>query len=354
MRGAGQSSPRTRALASALAATLAALAGTALPAAPAAAQEAPLFRADSVVAVTLRTDLRALFRDRDTAHAVWRQATLTYVGPDSAVAVPLRVRTRGIFRRATCDVPPIRLRFEEKDLHGTLLNHLRRPKLVSVCRDRDDYEQLVLKEYAIYRLWRLFSPIGFSARLMRVTYQDSAGRIRPMTRYGIITEDPERLAERLGATIVTQSDVRIGRVNRTNVSLLGVFQYLIGNTDWAVPMRHNVELLRTADSALYAVPFDFDWSGLVDAPYAHPNSILHTRFVTERLFRGVCQLRDDFVPTLELFAARRDSVTAVLRAVPGLQPRVLQNAVRYLDEFYGDIRDPARFWQREVEPRCMW
>ena len=349
-RGAGRPPRRARMLT----ATLAAVAAAALAARPVAAQEAPLFRSDSVVAVTLRTDLRALFRDRDTANAAWHQATLTYAGPDSAIAVPVRVRTRGIYRRANCDVPPLRLRFDEKDVRGTLLDQLRRPKLVTHCIDRDTYEQNLLLEYAIYRSWRLFTPYGFAARLVRVTYEDSAGRVRPVTRYGIVTEDPERLAQRLGATTLTQADLRIGRIQRPFMSLLGVFQYLIGNTDWAVPMRHNVELLRTADSAIYAIPYDFDWSGVIDAPYARPNSILHTRFVTERVFRGVCQPQDDLVPTLERFEALRDSVTAVYRAVPGLQPRVVEKALRYLGEFYAAIADRARFWQREVEPRCMW
>ena len=348
IRGTGRLPRRMRTLLAALAAAAAA----ALPAHPAAAQ-APLFRSDSVVAVTLRTDLRALLRDRDTATAVWRQATLTYAGPDSAVAVPLRVRTRGIYRRANCDVPPIRLRFDEKDVRGTLLDQLRRPKLVTHCISSDEYEQNLLLEYAIYRSWRLVTPYGFAARLVRVTYEDSAGRVRPMTRYGIVTEDPERLAQRLGATILTQSDVRISRLDRPATSLLGVFQYLIGNTDWAVPMRHNVELLRMADSALVAVPYDFDWSGIVDARYARPNPIVHTRFVTERVFRGVCQFQDDMVPTLERFEALRDSITGVYRSVPGLQPRVLEKALRYIDGFYTAIADRARFWGREVEPRCM-
>jgi hypothetical protein len=108
-----------------------------------------------------------------------------------------------------------------------------------------------------------------------------------------------------------------------------------------------------ADSALVAVPYDFDWSGIIDARYARPNPIVHTRFVTERVFRGVCQFQDDMVPTLERFEALRDSITGVYRSVPGLQPRVLEKALRYIDGFYTAIADRARFWGREVEPRCM-
>ena len=348
IRGAGRPPRRTPMLTAALAA----LAAAALQARPAAAQ-APLFRSDSVVAVTLRTDLRALLRDRDTANAVWREATLTFAGPDSAVAVPLRVRTRGIFRRATCDVPPIRLRFDEKDVRGTLLDQLRRPKLVTHCYPRGEYEQNLLQEYAIYRAWQLLSPYSFATRLVHVTYEDSAGRVRPVTRYGIVTEDPERLAQRLGATILAQNDMRFGRLNRPFASALGVFQYLIGNTDWAVPTRHNVELLVTPDSAIYAVPYDFDWSGIIDASYARPARFLGIQRVTDRVFRGVCQPLDALVPTLERFEALRDSITAVFRSVPGLEPRTLERTLRYIDGFYTAIADRARFYRREFEPRCM-
>lgn len=349
IRGAGRLPRRLRTLFAALAAGAAA----ALPAHSAAAQEASLFRSDSVLALTLRTDLRALLRDRDTATAVWRAATLTYAGPDSAVTVPLRVRTRGIYRRAHCDLPPLRLRFDEKDVRGTLLDQLRRPKLVTHCFDRGEYEQNLLLEYAIYRAWQLLSPYSFAARLLRVTYEDSAGRVRPVTRYGIVTEDPERLAQRVGATILAQNDVRLARVNRPFAAALGVFQYLIGNTDWGVPTRHNVELLRTADSAIYAVPYDFDWSGIIDASYARPARFLGTQRVTDRVFRGVCQPLDDLVPTLERFEALRDSLTAVFRSVPDLEPRTLAWTLRYLDGFYTAVADRTRFWRREVEPHCM-
>ena len=120
----------------------------------AAAQSTPgtFFQSDSVLAVTLRTDLRTLLRDRDTANAEWRAATLTYAGPDSAVTVPLRVRTRGLYRLKNCEFPPIRLRFVQNEVRGTLWDDLRRPKLVTHCENQDNYEQNLLEEYAIYRV----------------------------------------------------------------------------------------------------------------------------------------------------------------------------------------------------------
>jgi len=110
------------------------------------APPAPLFRADDLIELTLRTDLRHLMRDRDSLTAPWREATLTVAGAGGAPAttVPLRVKTRGIYRLAHCDIPPIRLRFSEKDVRGTPFDSLGRPKLTSACRNSDEYEQYVL------------------------------------------------------------------------------------------------------------------------------------------------------------------------------------------------------------------
>lgn len=337
--------PATWLLAAALAAS-----GTARDAA-AQSPRGTFFQSDSVLAVTLRTDLRTLLRDRDTVNSEWRAATLTYAGPDSAVTVPLRVRTRGLYRLKNCEFPPIRLRFVQNEVRGTPWDDLRRPKLVTHCENQDNYEQYLLQEYAIYRVFRLFTPVSFGARLLRVTYEDSAGRARPVTRYGIVTEDPERLAERLGGTLVDSAGIRINRLQQSNAVLLSVFQYFIANTDWAMAFLHNIALVRMADG-LHGVPFDFDWTGVINARYARPNPVVGTNDVRVRVYRGLCLPQDRFEPVLARFEALRDTIAAVYRAVPGLEPRVVERTLRYYDEFYRAIADRTRFFQREIEPKC--
>lgn len=336
-----------------------ALAGLLVPP-PAAAQSAPqapapLFRDDSVLAVTIRADVRALFADRDTAAAPWREAHLTLAGagPGGAdLTVPLRVRTRGIYRLAHCDVPPIRLRFAEREVRATPFDSLGRPKLVSACQGDHLDEQYLLHEYALYRVYQLFTPVAFRARLLRVTWEDAAGRARPLTRYAFVTEDPERLARRLGGTLDAETGVRLGRLGRTEALTMSLFQYLIANTDWSVPGLHNIALVRT--DTLHAVPYDFDWSGVINARYAVPSKLLHIQTVRERQYRGLCQPADKLAPVLARFEALKDSIAAVYRAVPGLDPREVAQALHYFDDFYRETADPARFERRVVEPDCMW
>src|SRR4051794_12771427 len=69
---------------------------------------APIYTtARAPLELTLTVNIKQLRRDKGQT-APWRAATLSYL--DSAgkpVAVPLRVRTRGIWRLANCEFPPL-------------------------------------------------------------------------------------------------------------------------------------------------------------------------------------------------------------------------------------------------------
>jgi hypothetical protein len=140
--------------------------------------------------------------------------------------------------------------------------------------------------------------------------------------------------------------------DRQQVTLMSVFQYMIGNTDWAVSTLHNVRLVydqARADSlqaagvfdgsasAVLAVPYDFDWAGLVDAPYATPDPILNIRTVRQRKYMGFCRTADELRPVLERFRAREADLYALIRDFPPPTPDVRDESVAYLREFFEQI-----------------
>ncbi len=55
---------------------------------------------------------------------------------------------------------------------------------------------------------------------------------------------------------------------------MAIFNYMIGNTDWSVPNQHNVRILSQSNAERpnlgIIVPYDFDYTGLVNADYAVP------------------------------------------------------------------------------------
>jgi hypothetical protein len=314
---------------------------------------AKLFRADSPLTLTLTANMRQLRRDKD-ANVPWRAAQVSYVDSSgSTVAVPVRVRTRGIWRLKNCEFPPLRLNFAKDSAKHTVFAGLDKPKLVTHCRDTDEYETWLLQEFQLYRVYNLLTPFSNRVRLARVTYVDSASGKTVATRYAILQEDPGELASRLGGIPIEQKGAGPDDLSQQHAALFAVFQYLIGNTDWSISGLHNVELVGM-DTAVVPVAYDFDYAGAVNTRYAAPDPRLPIRRVRDRLFRGYCLTTATYEPVFELFRARKDSIYALYRDALGqlLPKRAIEDTLSYFDDFYETLSDPRRI-KREIMENCI-
>ena len=278
---------------------LALLAATpALPAAGASAQQpslepdaaappAPLFASHDELAVTLTADFTQLEGDRRTSPD--RPGTVSVAGPDGApVEIGMEIRTRGEFRldRSNCFFPPLRIDVDGSDAVGTVFDGQDDLKIVSSCRPgRARYDQLVPLEYLTYRALNEVTDRSFRVRAVRLTLVDTDPSGEPTTRFAFFIEDDEALAERFGATAFELDEGRALPVTAFDVRSLvttGVFEYMIGNTDWSEVTGHNVAILDRGGVAV-AVPLRVRFLGLVDAPYAAPTRDLGLDSVQERL-----------------------------------------------------------------------
>jgi hypothetical protein len=99
---------------------------------------------------------------------------------------------------------------------------------------------------------------------------------------------------------------------------------------------------------------DFDWTGAVNTRYAKPNPILNIRTVTQRVMRGYCSTPEQYEKVFALFKEKKDAIYALYRdpiAAP-LKPSVVNETLRYFDEFYATINDPRRA-KREIVAACL-
>ena len=318
-------------------------------AAPVAGQDRatpPLFASHEPLALTLTADLVLLDGDRKASPD--RPAVLTVVSADgSPVDVAAEVRTRGAFRLdpAHCSFPPLRIDVSARAARGTVLEGQDELKLVSSCRPgRASYDQLVALEYLVYRAYGLLTDRSFRVRLLDVTLLDTSGSREPQTRPGFVIEEDEALAERHGAAVFDLEDGKnlpASAFDPVTTTMTAVFEYMIGNTDWSDVAGHNVEILDLAGTAI-AVPYDFDFSGLVGAPYATANPDFGLRSVEERYYRGWCASPLTTSRVLERFRATRQGVLALFSESPDLAPETRERAVRYLLAFYDDIESDER------------
>lgn len=305
--------------------------------------------------LTLTTDLRTLIRDIDSTKFEQHPARLTYRtdGGDSAT-LDIRVRTRGHFRRQrkNCRFPPLRLNIKTGDAAETIFAGQDKLKLVTHCQNgRKQYAQYVVLEYLVYRTLNLLTDISFRARLADVTYVDTEGREDTRTAPGILLESEQELVERLGATEVDVQGVSPADIDPAYMTLVDVFQYMVGNTDWSVSTLHNIFLV-DVNFTYYAIPYDFDWTGLVNARYARPDHRLPIRSVRDRLYRGTCHGPEELATTIALFEERRDTIYALYRDTPELDDGTRRKALNYLDDFYDVIGNRGRARRELSSYRC--
>ena len=286
------------------------------------AEAAPLFASHDLLRMTLRTDVDWLRDERNDSVEV--EGTLTFVDLDgSEVVKPVDTRARGNFRRAkkNCNFPPLRLDFPTGQMEGTLFEGQDKLKLVTPCNDgRDDYQRYVLSEYLAYRILNLLTPASFRVRLVEITYEDTSGDYDTRTKIGFLIEDEDEMAARQRGTIEEVTQFHPARSFAEYSVLVAMFNYMIGNTDWSPVYFHNVKLVRTEEAQYLTVPYDFDFSGTVDARYATVDPSLHDqiRTVTRRLYRGFC--RDELVyeQAVAPFRALRDEINQLYRDVAAI------------------------------------
>jgi hypothetical protein len=312
------------------------------------------FQSQDPIEVTFTTNIGKIRGDKRD-NPPWRPATLTYRGTEgSLVTVPVKARTRGIWRLKMCEFPPLRLNFSKETSKGTIFNQLDKPKLVSYCHDMDTYEQYILQEYQLYRIYQLLTPVSHRARLLKFAYADSAdGKVRAR-RYGIVMEEPNALAARLGGNVIEQKGARASDLDPLQDALFGVFQYFIGNTDFSVAGLHNVELFFSSTGGVMPIAYDFDFAGAVNARYAVPDSTLRIQSVRQRLFRGYCTDPDAYGKAFAVFNEKKPEIYALYNdSIGKLMDRgTVKETLRYFDEFYDTINN-QRAAKRSIIESCI-
>lgn len=321
----------------------------------------PLFQDDSVIEIVIRAPMRPLLGKRPDED--YLPGTLSYTEADgSVVEFDIGIRTRGNFRRQprVCPFPPLRVNIDKSQAEGTLFHKQNKLKLVAHCRDNSDrYEQNVIKEYLAYRILNTLTDVSYRVRLARVTYIDSEQKDDDRVQYAFFIEHKKRLSKRLGLPEISTSRISTSDLEGPYSDLTSLFQFMIGNTDFS-PIAaaegeeccHNSTLFGNEGERIYSIPYDFDMSGLVDAPYADPNPKFRIRRVTQRLYRGRCAYIDNLQTSLQLFQDNRDAIYALIAQQEQLDESSRKEVTKFIDRFYKVIDDPKKVY-REIQSDCI-
>jgi len=321
----------------------------------------PLFVDDGVLDITIKAPFKTIMKNRSLDED--QPATLTYTDAEAGeVTVELGVRTRGRFRRQSkvCTWAPLRLNFKKSTVKKTVFAGADKMKLVTHCRNRSTrYTQALLSEYLAYRILNVTTDASFRVRLMRVTYVDTDKKNREHTELAFMIEHKSQLAKRIGLDTNETEKTEIELLDPRHTNLSSIFQYLIGNTDFSPiraapdePCCHNYMLFGAEAGHIIPIPYDFDMSGIVDAPYAEPNERFRLRSVRQRLYRGRCSNNEHITASVEAFLDKKSAIYDVVKSIDLYKPRTRDKTLQYLNDFYEVISSPKQV-QARVSDKCI-
>lgn len=314
-----------------------------------------LFGSHDILELELTTNLRTFVFDIGDDRSS-HPGVLKYIADNGMErSLNVRLRARGNFRRdrIICDFPPVRIQFDTSQTSGSLFEGQYRLKLVTHCRNASRaFEQFIIQEYLIYRIYNLLTGYSFRVRPALITYRDAEGKMPDITRFSFFIENANEMAGRNSGKIIEFKGLAQYKTDYEKINIFTVFHYFIGNTDWSVPDLHNVELLFPSEGGpVIAIPYDFDFSGVINAPYAIPDPKLPISSVRKRLFRSFCRTREELQPTFDLFIRLKDDIYSLYNDMPLLTDGSRRRALKYYDMFYNVLQSEKKI-EREFISTC--
>jgi hypothetical protein len=300
---------------------------------------ADFFDGEKPLEITLEFDLKTLQRDRLKEEYVY--AKLSYIeNQDTLFAYPVRIKTRGVFRKSFCNIPPFWLNINNSGIQSEDLGKTKKMKVVTHCMKLKNYQDYVLKEYLAYKIYNIISPYSFRVRLLRIKYIDTGRKNKVSEGWAFAIEPIELLASRLDAKHVENEELAMVRMNASIMNKLAMYYYMTGNTDFSVTGLHNIKVLllnNPGPLGYIPVPYDFDFTGFVNSSYASPAENVNIEKVTDRYFLGICRTDLTYKRILDEFKAMNELIYPMLQSFEYLSNDEKLEMLEYIEDFYDEI-----------------
>ncbi len=298
--------------------------------------------------IQLEADFDVLFNNKKERKE--QAANLILVHSDSTTEqFKIKIRTRGVFRRRYCEIPPLRLNFNNEELAKMEMDStFDKLKLVTHCMENPNAEQVLLKEYWAYRLYNNITPQSFKVHLVYITYINTKNKAEQSKHLAFLIENNQEMAARVGGQLVEKYGLTASKLTATSHQNSTLFNYMIGNLDWHIKRQRNIKLVQLpADDSIVIVPYDFDMSALVFPSYARLNPDYKQKRFTDRY----CVERFTSANALEETVTRfknlqAESLTA-FKECPYLNGQSKSQMHAYLRSFYKLLKKEKK-WKRQL------
>lgn len=306
-----------------------------------------LQRYDPLV-IILETDLAAI-QDEPDSIASWHTGVLTVMQADTvAHRYNVSVKARGNMRRKYCEFPPLKIRFNP-EVPGDTLDDSDELKLVSACNEDTESAGLVQREALMYRLFNQLTDQSFRVKTVRISVKNTGKRQRVTERPAFFIESASEVARRLGMQPYNPRVISSRSIDSVSYDRMCIFQFMIGNTDWSLRSKHNVKMFKPEEGLPIAVPYDFDYSGAVDASYAVPHERIPIENVRQRYYMGRCRDANVIQERLVEFRQKKAAIVSQCDKMPELGKNDRRVVRQYLETFFELINKPDQVQKNMVD-----
>lgn len=304
-----------------------------------------LFSGSEPIEIVLQMDMTKVFDDKSEDPQYNEALLIQKMGDNKIRTFNIKIKARGRTRRLEdiCEFPPLKINFEKKSTENTVFEGQDKIKMVTHCKESESYQNYTNLEYLVYKTYNLITDYSYRVRLVHVTYQDTKQNYPDMVKTGFLIEDEKQMAERIDGFITDKRIWSSDSCNQQAVNILSLFQFMIGNTDWWIHTRHNVDLVQTEHNGLIPIPFDFDYSGIINTPYAIPSTELPIIGVKTRFLKNSCHDESHYHQVVALYNEKKPEILSMIEHSEYLDKKYIKTSIHYIEAFYKIINNPEKF-----------
>lgn len=296
-----------------------------------------LMNHEEVLELNLESNFSTLINNRRFSESL--AAKLSFKDENKIVqSWNIKIKLRGKYRRMNCEMPPLKLDFNKEELQERGLAKYDDLKLVTQClADKQQAKELLMKEYLTYKLYNELTDNSYRVQLVRIVYKDiSTGK--KSKEWAFLIEDSAQLANRLEAKKVKRFNVPFSEFDQESLNNTILFQYMIGNSDWELGSSRNVKMFEKKGKIIL-VPYDFDFSGLVDAPYAIPNPNYNLKSTKDRVLVGYSFLEYPLHANIYNVHGKRATLIKLIKEFKNLPLASRFEMIEYLNSYFLIVED---------------
>ncbi len=311
-----------------------------------------LNQSDYTPTFKIHTSVKELMKRKSIEEEYYIPGQMTISQEDGQdLSFEMKMKVRGNTRKKVCRYPPFKLNLKGGELEEAGFNSsIDKLKLVLQCESGSSAIQQMLKEKLIYDMYSLVDTNAMHAKVIKLELWEGDKLKDELDAF--LVEDEEQYADRKGALVLETGRVTSGALFRDQYFKLCFFQYMISNCDWSVRNKHNIKIIKYPSlKRAMAVPYDFDYAGLVNNRYAVPPEHFPINSIRERYFMVKLSMSPEEIDEMiGYYQNKKGDFLAVVDQSEYLSDRSKKSIVSFLNGFYKDLGNKKKV-TRGVVPK---